>query len=81
MNNLKYYIPGIFLVLMGTLIIIIPQILVAFVAAFVFLGGISLLYAGHLMRKTEAGWRDALRTESYVRVFRTPFEEHYSYWH
>jgi len=32
------------------------------------------------MKKAEADWREALRTETYVRVLRTPFEEEYSYW-
>ena len=53
MRNLNYYIPGILMISFALLIIAVPEILVAFVAAVMVLLGIGLLTLGHNMRKAE----------------------------
>ena len=69
------------MIFMGALIIAVPKILVAFVAAFVFLSGLGLLYAGHKMKKFQSNWQDILRSEAQFRVYNFPQEEQYAYWH
>ena len=53
MNRLNYYIPGAVIVLIGLLIVVFPQILVALVAALIISIGVGALFIGHQMRKTE----------------------------
>ncbi len=50
MRDIKYYLPGILLILMAVAIIAMPEILVALVAAMVILAGIVALRIGHLMK-------------------------------
>jgi len=83
MAKLTYYIPGIILIFMGVLIFVAPQIIVAFVSAFVLMIGLGLLYVGHKIRKSETDWQEwqgPLYSKTHLRVFRTPFEEHLSSW-
>ncbi len=53
MNKIKYYLPGTILILTALLILVLPQILVAFAAAFIILAGIGALKLGHRIRKEE----------------------------
>ena len=58
MRNIKYYIPGIALILIAIMIVAVPQILVAFVAALIIMAGIGALYIGHMIRKSEVEFRN-----------------------
>jgi hypothetical protein len=69
MNRFRYYLPGISLILIAFLIVAVPQILVAFVAAIIIMAGILALYLGHLMKKSEVAFRDAGRWFSEDDVF------------
>ena len=53
MRNIKYYIPGIVLILIAIMVVAVPKILVAFVAASIIMAGIGALYIGHMIRKSE----------------------------
>ena len=53
MGSLKYYVPGLLLVSGSFLIIAFPQILVAIVAALVFMSGITALGLGSMMKNYE----------------------------
>jgi hypothetical protein len=57
MNGIRYYLPGIILIMMAFLIMAVPEILVAFVAAVIIIAGAGALYAGHMMRKSEKDFR------------------------
>jgi len=59
MHNLKYYIPGSILILIAIMIVAVPEILVAFVAASIIIAGIGALYIGHMIRKSEIEFRDS----------------------
>ncbi len=54
MKNLKFYSPGIMLILLAIVIIAVPQILVAIVAATIIMVGITALKIGHMMKKSAA---------------------------
>jgi hypothetical protein len=58
MRNLHYYIPGSLLILMAIMIVTIPEILVALVAALIIMVGIGALYIGHMVRKSEIEFRN-----------------------
>ena len=53
MRNIKYYIPGSILILIAIIVVAVPKILVAFVAASIIMVGIGALYVGHMIRKSE----------------------------
>jgi hypothetical protein len=53
MNNLKYYFPGSFMILLAIAIMIVPEILVAIVAATIIMVGIIALRIGHMMKQSE----------------------------
>ena len=53
MGNLKYYLPGIILILIAIIIVAIPEILIALLAASIIMAGIGALYIGHRVRKSE----------------------------
>ena len=53
MRKMKYYIPGSILILIAIMIVAVPQILVAFIAASITMVGIGVLYVGHMIRKSE----------------------------
>ena len=53
MRNLRYYVPGIMLILTAVVIVAVPEILVAFIAALIITAGIAALYIGHKVRKSE----------------------------
>ncbi|MDY6906117.1 MAG: hypothetical protein SWH61_15700 [Thermodesulfobacteriota bacterium] len=50
---MKYYIPGVILILASLIIIAFPQILVALIAALVFMAGITSLGIGNMMKNYE----------------------------
>jgi hypothetical protein len=76
MRSLKYYLPGSILILMALLIVAVPEILIASVAALMIMLGAAGLYMGHLARKSEKDWnvfdgrilRDDLRGWRVVRI-------------
>lgn len=53
MRNLKYYLPGSILILIAIMIVAVPEILIAFLAASIIMAGIGALYIGQLIRKSE----------------------------
>lgn len=53
MRNIKFYIPGIFLVLMGIAVIIVPEILIAIVAATIIMSGFAALQVGYMIHKSQ----------------------------
>lgn len=53
MQQTRFYIPGVVLILFGVLVIAVPQILVALVAAGLVMAGIGMLSLGHRMRQAE----------------------------
>ncbi len=53
MKNFKYYLPGTLLISLAFLVIALPEILVAFVAAFIIMAGIGMLFMGHQMKKLQ----------------------------
>jgi hypothetical protein len=57
MDTIRYYVPGILLILMAILIVAMPEILVAIIASIIIMAGIGLLYLGHKMRKSEMIFR------------------------
>ena len=57
MKHVKYYLPGIAVILMSVLIIVVPEILVAMLSVFILMTGIFILYIGHGLRKSEIEWK------------------------
>jgi len=53
MDTMRYYLPGVILLLIGILIVAVPEVLVAFVASAIVMAGIGALYIGHNIRKSE----------------------------
>ena len=58
MNNIRYYLPGIILILIAVVIVAMPEILVAFLASIIIMVGIGALYIGHKIRKSEIEFRN-----------------------
>lgn len=57
MQHIKFYLPGVSLILMAVFIIAVPEILVAMISVFIMTTGILVLYIGHDMRKSEIEWK------------------------
>ena len=57
MDSIRYYFPGIVLILIAILIVVVPEILVAIVAALIIMAGIGALFIGHKIRKSEIGFQ------------------------
>jgi multisubunit Na+/H+ antiporter MnhB subunit len=53
MNAIRYYIPGIVLILIAIMVVALPEIIVAFMAAVIIMAGIVALYIGHKIRKSK----------------------------
>ena len=53
MREMKYYMPGILMIVIALLVVAVPEILVAFVTAVMIMIGIGLLLMGHRIRKAE----------------------------
>jgi hypothetical protein len=81
MGKLKHYVPGVLMIMMGILIMAVPEVLVVFVSASLVVVGISLMYLGHMARKSDAAWADFHRSTSYVRFSRDPFRYPFSWWY
>ena len=77
MKNLKYYTPGVALILLAILILAVPEILVAFIAASVVFLGIGALYLGHIVKKSESQYQSVFN-DTY---FKSPFHRVYYSWH
>lgn len=58
MDTIRYYLPGIILILIAILIIAVPEILIALLASIIIMAGIGALYIGHKIRKSEIEYRD-----------------------
>jgi hypothetical protein len=58
MENLKYYVPASILILIAIMIVAVPEILVAFLAALIIMAGIGALYIGHMIRKSDIELRN-----------------------
>ena len=87
MQSIKYYMPGMILIAIAIMIVAVPEILVAFVAAIIIMAGIGALYIGHKMRKShiEFGDTDTQFFDNNFfgrRIFRRPvFRRFYrNYW-
>jgi hypothetical protein len=61
MGNLKYYLPGSILILLAIIIALLPEILVAIVAASMIMLGVGALHIGHMIRKSAFERRDFAR--------------------
>ena len=57
MDTIRYYLPGIMLILIAVMIVAVPEILVAFLASLIIMAGIGALYVGHKVRKSEIEFR------------------------
>ena len=67
MRDLKYYVPGTVLIAMALLILAVPEILIALVSASIITLGIVVLYVGHLVRKSNAGFETTdFRTRHHI---------------
>ena len=53
METLRYYLPGIILIMIALMIVVMPEILVALVAAIIIVAGIGALFIGHKIRKSD----------------------------
>ncbi|MFZ7113217.1 MAG: hypothetical protein ACOWYE_16160 [Desulfatiglandales bacterium] len=53
MDAIRYYLPGIILIMIAIIIVAVPELLLAVLAFFVILAGIGALYIGHQIRKSE----------------------------
>ena len=80
MKNIRYYIPGVLMILAAVLILAVPEVLVVFAATSVFLIGFLFLYVGHRMKTAEAEWKDLRQSVLYARVFRNPADTEVPYW-
>ena len=58
MKAIRFYIPGALLVLVALVIVMVPQVLVAFIAALFVMAGIGALRVGHHIRKSTPASRD-----------------------
>jgi hypothetical protein len=76
MKNLRYYMPGVLLIMLAIVILLVPEILVAFIAASIIFLGIGTLYLGHVIRKSESE-AESIFNDTY---FRSPFHRVYYNW-
>jgi len=56
-QDLRYYVPGIMLILVAVMIFAVPQILVVLVGTLILMAGIGALHIGHKIKKSEAEFR------------------------
>ena len=57
MGTVRYYMPGIIMILIAIIIVAVPEILVAFLASIIIMAGIGALIIGHKIRKSEVQFR------------------------
>ena len=57
MQEIKYYFPGIALIILAVMIFTFPEVLVALVTAMVIMFGIGALYIGHQIRRSRGVFR------------------------
>ena len=55
MQNIRYYLPSIILILIAIMIVAVPEILVVFLASIIIMAGLGALYIGHNMKKSLTG--------------------------
>jgi multisubunit Na+/H+ antiporter MnhB subunit len=85
MNTVRYYLPGIILIMIAIIIVALPEVIVAFVASIIIIAGIVALYIGHKIRKSEIECR---RTDAWSsnedlfgrRVVKRPLFRRWSRW-
>ena len=58
MNSFRYYLPGFILILIAIIIVAVPEILIAFLSTLIIITGIGALYIGHMIRKSDTGFRN-----------------------
>ena len=58
MDTIRYYLPGIILIMIAVLIVAVPEILVAFLASLIIMAGIVALIIGHKIRKSHIQFQD-----------------------
>jgi len=58
MKAVRFYMPGVLLILAALIIVMVPEVLVAFIAALFAMAGIGALRVGHIIRKSTAGNTD-----------------------
>jgi len=80
MRGFRYYLPGALLVLLGALVLAVPEILVAFVSAALAVTGFGVLVLGHRMRKAEKEWRQWENPGFDERSFGPTFFSRQTYW-
>ena len=86
MDTLRYYLPGIILILIAIMIVAVPEILVVFVASMIIIAGISALAIGHRIRKSGIDFRRSedrfFDEDSFGRRFvRRPVFRDWNRWH
>ena len=69
MKRIKYYIPGIILILSGILIVVVPEILIALFASIVIMAGIGALYFGMRLSESEQEFKNRFRDGFQDRYF------------
>ncbi len=85
MGHVKYYLPGSILILIAIMIVAVPEIFVAFLAASIIAAGIGALYLGHTFRKSKIEFRDfdewfLADDFRYWRLARAPVFRKRNYW-
>ncbi len=73
MSTFAYYVPGLLLILLGILVLAVPEILVALIAAMIFMAGVSAIYIGHEMRKSDKDFYHSSDLFFNDGFFRKPF--------
>jgi len=58
MATLRYYMPGIILIMTGLMILAFPEIFIAFIGTLILIGGIIALHIGHTLRGPRSELRD-----------------------
>ena len=51
MKDIRYYFPGMSLLVVAVIIVAFPQILIALIGATIICAGLVVLYIGHMLRK------------------------------
>ena len=86
MEKIKYYLPGIALILSGIIIVLFPEILIALFATLVIMAGIGALFVGKIMSESDNAFMHRFRDEQHEDYIendwnvRKPFYRHYRRW-
>ena len=86
MDTVRYYLPGITFILIGIMILAVPEIFIAFIGITIVIGGIIALHIGHKIRESGTELRNHLDNwfsdEDYFgsRYVRIPVFRDYRKW-